>query len=337
MKVFVTGSTGLLGNNLVRLLVQQGHKVKALVRSPQKATKTFENLRVTLVQGDMLDIDAFANELKGCDALFHCAGYFREYYQPGDHWQMLESINIKGSVRLLEIAEQQSVGKVIYVSSSGVIGKNKQGQLSDETTPANGISYSNLYFKSKVFAETAVDEFIQHHTLPVVLILPGWMFGPGDFAPTDSGRLVLDFIQKKLPVNLPGGSAIVDVRDVAQAMINAVEKGKSGERYLVAGNNLSMKSLAKTLSQVTGIPAPKFSIPYKVLMFLAFLSESYGRLTGQPILLSRSGIKVIHANIGISSEKAIQELGATFRPIAETLHDEVEWFQGLESRAKAYF
>lgn len=327
MKAFVTGSTGLLGNNLVRLLVEQGHQVKALVRSPQKAIKTFDDLPVTLVQGDMLDIAEFASELKGCDVLFHCAGYFREYYQPGDHWQKLEEINIKGTVQLFETAEQQGVGKAIYVSSSGVIGKNNHEKLSDETTPPNGVSYSNLYFKSKVLAEEAVYEFLEHHTLPVVLILPGWMFGPRDFAPTDSGRLVIDFLQRKLPVILPGGSAIVDVRDVAQTMINACEKGKSGDRYLVAGYNLTMKNVVETLSKVTGIPVPKISIPYKVLMFLAFLSESYGRLTGQPILLSRSGLKVIHANIGISSEKAIQELGATFRPFSETLSDEVAWFK----------
>lgn len=327
MKVFVTGSTGLLGNNLVRLLVEQGHEVKALVRSPRKASKTFDDLPVTLVKGDMLDIPGFASELKSCDVLFHCAGYFREYYQPGDHWQMLEAINIKGTVQLLEVAEQQGVSKAIYVSSSGVIGKNHNNKLSDETTPPNGVSYSNLYFKSKVLAEEAVSEFLQHHTLPVVLILPGWMFGPRDYAPTDSGRLVIDFLRQKLPVILPGGSAIVDVRDVAQAMINACEKGKSGDRYLVAGYNLTMKNVVQTLSQVTGIPSPQISIPYKVLLFLAFLSESYGRLTGQPILLSRSGLKVIDANIGISSEKAIRELGTTFRSFSETLTDEVAWFQ----------
>lgn len=327
MKAFVTGSTGLLGNNLVRLLIEQGHQVKALVRSPQKALKTFDDLPVTLVEGDMLHVADFASELKGCDVLFHCAGYFREYYQPGDHWQKLEAINIKGTVQLLEAAEQQGVGKAIYVSSSGVIGKNKNDKLSDETTPPNGVSYSNLYFKSKVLAEEAVYEFLQHHSLPVVFILPGWMFGPRDYAPTDSGRLVIDFLQRKLPVILPGGSAIVDVRDVAQAMINACDKGKSGDRYLVAGYNLTLKTVVQTLSQVTGIPAPKISIPYKVLIFLAFLSESYGRLTGQPILLSRSGLKVIQANIGISSEKAIKELGANFRPFSETLRDEVAWFQ----------
>jgi dihydroflavonol-4-reductase len=124
MDAFVTGSTGLLGNNLVRLLVQQGHKVKALVRSREKAAKLFAGLDLAFIQGDMKDIEAFAPELEGSDVLFHTAAYFRDYYQPGDHWQELELINVTGTVQLLEQAEKAGVKKTIYVSSAGVIGSS---------------------------------------------------------------------------------------------------------------------------------------------------------------------------------------------------------------------
>ncbi len=115
MQAFVTGSTGLLGNNLVQLLVEQGYKVKALVRSKTKAAKLFGDLDVSLVEGDMLDIDSFASELVGCNVLFHTAAYFREYYQPGNHWEMLENINVKGTIKLLTAAEKQGIKKVIYL------------------------------------------------------------------------------------------------------------------------------------------------------------------------------------------------------------------------------
>ncbi|MDJ0647679.1 MAG: SDR family oxidoreductase [Xenococcaceae cyanobacterium MO_188.B19] len=327
MKAFVTGSTGLLGNNLIHLLLEQGYQVKALVRSPRKAEQILKGLDVTFVQGDLNNIDRFASQLADCDVLFHCAAYFREYYQPGNHWKKLVDINVAGTVQLLEAAEKQGVKKAIYVSSSGVIGKRANGKSSDETTPPNHYVYNNLYFKSKLFAEEAVAKFLQHHQLPTVLILPGWMFGPRDFTPTDSGRIVLDFLQKKLPGIIDGGSTVVDARDVAQAMIQAVTKGKSGERYIVGGHFMTLKDINQHLEKLTGIAAPKLHIPHKLLMFVAFLSEIYGRITKQPILLSRVGLQTLHAHHKVSSAKAQQELDVYFRPFSATLKDESAWMQ----------
>ncbi len=327
MRAFVTGSTGLLGNNLVRLLLEQGYQVKALVRSSEKAVKIFGNLNITLVKGDMTNVHGFAEQLTDCDILFHCAAYFREYYQPGNHWQKLENININGTIRLLEAAEKKGIKKVIYVSSGGVIGKKAHGELSDETTPPDEYRYSNLYFKSKVLAEEAIDKFLEKHQLSVVLILPGWMFGPGDFAPTTSGQLVLDFMAQKLPVILDGGATIVDPRDVAQAMINAVEKGQTGERYIVGGTPMTMENVFSLLAKITDIPMPKIHIPHQFLMLVAFLAETYGKITGKPVLLSRQGIQTLHYWTKVSSNKAIQELDVTFRPFEQTLQDEVTWFR----------
>ncbi|MFL9455444.1 NAD-dependent epimerase/dehydratase family protein [Tolypothrix bouteillei VB521301_2] len=197
MKAFVTGSTGLLGNNLVRLLLQQGYSVKALVRSSAKASQVLSGLNVTLVKGDLLDIDSFANELSGCDVLFHTAAYFREYYQPGNHWQTLKDLNVNGTIKLLTEAEKQGIKKVIYVSSAGPLGMKESGEPGDESTPPAPEAFKNLYFKSKVLAENAIYEFLKQHSLPVVFILPGWMFGPGDAAPTAGGQLKADYLNRK--------------------------------------------------------------------------------------------------------------------------------------------
>jgi dihydroflavonol-4-reductase len=327
MKAFVTGSTGLLGNNLVRLLIEQGYSVKALVRSKEKASQQFSGLDVTLVQGDMLDIDSFAAELTGCDVLFHTAAYFREYYQPGNHWQTLENINVKGTIKLLTHAEKHGIKKVIYVSSAGPVGMKAAGVAGDESTPPDLETMKNLYFKSKVLSENAISEFKKSSSLPVILILPGWMFGLGDAGPTSAGQLVLDYLNQKMPGILDGGTCIVDARDVAQAMINAVQRGKSGERYITAGYYSNFENLFQTLEKVSGVPSPKLRLPHKLTLILAWISDNYARVTGTKSMIPLDGIKLMHLKRKASSAKSIQELGASFRPLEDTLRDVVEWYR----------
>ncbi len=328
MKAFVTGATGLLGNNLVRLLIEQGYEVKALVRSQEKAEKVFGNLlQVEFVAGDMEAVENFASELEGCDVLFHTAAYFREYYQPGDHWTTLENINVKGTLKILEEAEKHGVKKAIYVSSSGIIGLKPNGEAGDENTPPHPEADNNLYFKSKVLADKAVADFCRSHRLEVVQILPGWMLGLGDIAPTASGQLILDYLNKKLPGSFDGGTATVDARDVAQAMISAVERGKNGEKYIVGGKFATLAQINETLEKVSGIPAPKLKIPNFLISAYAAIAELYGRLTGKAILTSRSGVATMQAKLDVSSAKAVRELGVKFRSLEETLRDEVEWYR----------
>lgn len=328
MQTFVTGATGLLGNNLVRELVAQGHSVKALVRSSRKAAEVFGDLPITVVEGDMQDVAAFAPALEGSDVLFHTAAYFREYFQPGDHWQKLEAINIRGTMDLLAQAERRGISKVIYTSSSGVIGLPPGKNIGDETTPPDAFALANLYFKSKVVAEEQIQAFLQRSALPVVLILPAWMFGPSDTAPTSSGQIVLDFLNRRLPGIIQGGGAPVDVRDVAQAMIAAVERGQSGERYIVGGDNfVSFAQLNEILEKHSGVPRPTLRIPYTVSLVYAWFAERYSQLTGKSTLVTLNGVRTLRRVRMTSSAKARRELGATFRPLEETLRDEIAWFR----------
>jgi dihydroflavonol-4-reductase len=328
MKAFVTGATGLLGNNLVRLLVQQGHEVKALVRSKEKAQRLLGDVKnLEFIQGDMENVAGFAENLKGCDVLFHTAAYFREYYQPGDHWPKLEKINVRGTIELLEAADKHGIKKAIHVSSSGVIGEDDSKGIGDETTAANGLALENLYFRSKIETEKAIANFLKTHSLPVVMILPGWMFGPGDAAPTSAGQLVQDFLNRKLPGVLNGGASIADARDVAEAMIESVEKGKKGERYIVGGELHTLPEIMKILEKVSGVAAPRLRIPTPVALPIAWLSETYARLTGGSTLLTVSGIKTIVNPHQISSDKAVRELGTKFRALEDTLRDTVNWYK----------
>jgi dihydroflavonol-4-reductase len=330
MKAFVTGGTGLLGNNLVKALADNGWQVKALARSREKAAKLLDTGRVEIVVGDMENVAGFADALAGCDVLFHTAAYFRDYFGPGDHWAKLEQINVKATIELLNEAERRGVGKTIYVSSSTVIGHKPDGTPGDETTPPDETAYQNLYAKSKVLAEEAVAGWLKAHKMPVVLILPSAIFGPGDAAPTSSGKLIVDFLKRKLPVIPPGGFSVVDVRDVAHAMLNAVEHGKSGERYIVSSADYSIKDILYLLSEITSIPAPRLQMPYTMALIYGWVAETRARLTGTESTASVNAIRTLNARRVVKSDKAQRELAFSVRPFADTLRDSVMWFRQQE-------
>lgn len=326
MRAFVTGSTGLLGSNLVQILVSEGHQVKALVRTPEKARKLFQGLDVEFAQGDMQDVAGFAAHLRGCDVLFHTAAYFREYFDLGDHWQQLYNINVASTIRLLEAAEAHGVSKTIYVSSGGVIGANPAGGPSDESIGPDHAVMGNLYFKSKVAAEEAVAEFLRSHPHPVVLILPGAIFGPQDSAPTAAGQFVLDVLHGRLPAIPPGGFSTVDTRDVARAMIDAVEKGKSGERYIISDRFYPMSQILALIGEAGGVPVPRMKLPFTAGLWYARFSEFGARLTGSKPQATVQAIRTMHDGRDLLADKARRELGLTLRPLRQTIRDMVDWY-----------
>jgi len=326
MKAFVTGSTGLLGSNLVNELVARGYEVKALARSAEKARKQIGNPNVQIVVGDMENIAGFAPELAGCDVLFHTAAYFREYFGLGDHWAKLEQININGTLELLAEAEKRGVGKVIYTSSSGVLGAGANGAPADESTGPDASVHANLYFKSKLLAEHAIADFLKTHALPIVLILPVVMVGPQDAAPTGIGQSIIQVLERKFPVIPPGGFAFVDARDVATAMVNAVQRGKSGERYIIANRFLSIAQMAQHVGLASGVPIPRRVMPYPLMLTFARLAELGARFTGREPQITANIVRTLNDQRTVSNAKARRELGVTMRPLEETFHDEVMWF-----------
>jgi len=326
-RAFVTGATGLLGSNLIQVLLARGYEVRGLVRSKEKAAKVFPDSKVEFVTGDMSNVQGFASHLDGCDLLFHTAAYFREYFQPGDHKQKFEKINVQGTVDLLIAAEKHGVQRAIHISSAGIIGRKPDGSPGDETTPPDDHATKNLYFVSKIDTELAIQRFLKERSLPVVMVLPSWMWGPGDSAPTSAGKLVLDYLQKKLPGIVDGGSSIVDVRDVAEATAVAAERGKSGERYIVGGRYFDFAGVLATLERVTGVPAPTRKIPYALSLAVAAGSQTWASLTGGKALVTLEGVRTIHGKNEVNSDKAVRELRATFRPFEDTVRDEVAWFR----------
>jgi len=325
--VFVTGATGLLGNNLVRALRAQGHPVRALVRSEEKGRRLLGDLDVAIVKGDMQDVPAFADALDGCAAVFHTAAYFREYYQPGDHAAALERINIQATLELMAAADARGVATFVHTSSSGAVGTREDGTPGDEDTPASASQMRNGYFRSKVEGDRRIHAWTPAHGMTVVEVLPGWMWGPGDAAPTAAGQLVLDFVARKIPIVPDGGTSTVDARDVAAAMVACLEKARHGDRFIVAGEYRPLAGVLLELEAATGIKAPKLRLPHGFVMTFAFFEELRARLTGGRLLVSREAIRVMRLRHTVSSARAERRLGVTLRPFAETARDVVAWYR----------
>jgi nucleoside-diphosphate-sugar epimerase len=300
--------------------------VRALVRSEEKARRFLGDVDVDLVVGDMRNVDSFADRLNGCRAAFHTAAYFREYYQPGDHAESLEAINVRGTMKLMAEADARGVRTFVHTSSSGAIGMKADGSPGDEDTRASTEQLKNGYFRSKVEGDEKIRSWKPPNGMSVVEILPGWIWGPGDAAPTAAGQLVLDYVARKIPVVPQGGTNVVDARDVAAAMVACMDQPRHGARFVVAGGFRSLEQILKDLEAVTGVRAPTLKAPHFVVMAYAFFEEMRAKWTGGKLLVSREGIRLMRAQHTVSSARAQRDLGATFRPFTDTVRDSVRWY-----------
>jgi len=325
MRTFVTGSTGLLGNNLLRALLASGHEVVALARDSAKAQRLLTNTQARIVVGDMLRVADFAAALEGCQAIFHTAAYFREAFAPGADLDALDAVNVAGTLALLEAADRAGVTCFVHVGSGGAIGRKPDGSPGDEQTPPSTAQQANPYLRSKLRGDAAIAAWKGSGNLRVVEILPGWIWGPYDDAPTAAGKLLAEFTAARVPAVIDGGTTIVDARDVAEAMIVAAERGPDRERYIVGGRYVSMAELLTSLERLTSVRAPRLAIPHPALLAYAACAETWARLVGGEPLITREAVRLMHEKIALDSGKAERELGLRFRPLDETLRDTWIW------------
>jgi dihydroflavonol-4-reductase len=327
---FVTGATGLLGNNLVRELVATGIRVKGLARSVDKARAQFHDLpKLEIIRGDLADVAPFAADMRGCDVLFHTAAYFRDGYKGGSHADALNATNIDGTRRLIEAAYSQGVRRMVHTSSIAVL-DGPAGAPVDETM-SRSLDNADDYYTSKILSERAVSEFLDHRPdFHACFVLPGWMHGPGDAGPTSAGATVLEYLKGKLPGVPPASFSVVDARDVALIQIAAAQKGARGERYLAAGRHMTMAEVYAALERVSGVPAPTRAIPLGLLRMLAVVGEVQHRLTGKPALISSATVKLMAREAGrtqFNHSKTEQAFGTRFRPTDESFAAEIEWYR----------
>ncbi len=323
MKTLITGAAGFVGSAVLRELLKKGHKVKALVRQ-SSVLDNLKNLDVDIVYGDLKDRDSLKKCLKDCKYLFHVAADYRLWIpKPEEIYQN----NVTGTENLMEEALNSQIEKVVYTSSVAVLGKPIEGDIADEKTPVSVSQLIGHYKKSKFLAEEKVKELYKTKKLPVVIVNPAAPVGPRDIKPTPTGKMILDAAMKKIPAYLDTGLNIVHVDDVAKGHIQAFNKGKLGERYILGGENLTLKEMLEMISILCGNNPPKIRLPRKPLYPIGYLFEIFARLFNLKYpMLTVDMIRMAEKKMFYSSEKAKKELNYTYKSAKFALKDAIQWF-----------
>ncbi|NYI05364.1 NAD-dependent epimerase/dehydratase family protein [Allostreptomyces psammosilenae] len=327
----VTGATGLLGSNIVRALLERGaERVTAVVRDPARARDLLpDDPRLKLVAGDVNDIDGFRDELSDLDAVFHCAAYFREYYQPAADTALLMRTNVDAVEKLLHASAKAGVRVLVHTSSTGALSTTAGTGPLDEDTPNVRPGHENAYQDSKARSEEVIARFLQtEDRLRVPIVNPAWMWGPGDAAPTSAGRLFLAIAGGTMRALPSAGNHAVDARDVADGCLRAAEVGVSGRRYVFGGRFVTMEELATAIDAATGCGVPRV-LPARVVLAAAGLMEFRGRITNTTPVATRAGVRTLIEGTKrrVSSARVERELGITFRPFKETITDLADWYR----------
>ena len=322
MKVLVTGATGFVGGNLARKLWEQGHEVMALVR-PGSIRAAMEGTGIQSVTGDILDRDSVDRAVQGCEAVFHCAAAYTFWSPDPD---AIYRTNVDGTVNVLKAALQAGVSRVVYTSTVSTIGL-PDWELSTEETLADPNHLAGHYKKSKYQAELAALDMVSQG-LPVIVVNPTTPVGPWDVKPTPTGRMVLDFLLGRIPAYVDTGMNLVDVEDVAEGHILAMERGQPGQRYLLGNRNVSLKEVFDMLADATGLAAPKWRAPYWLVMGAGYVDELVeGRLLKKEPRIPLEGLKVSKSPMYVSCQKAITELGQPQSSVEEALQKAINWFR----------
>jgi len=322
MSILVTGATGFIGSHITRQLVEKGEKVRVLLRNTSNTTN-INDLDVEKVYGDILDEGSIKNAIKGCNTLYHTAGYVS--FKKSDYEKM-NRINVNGARNVLSAAQEEGTERVLFTSSVAAIGPSKPGQLIDENNEFRIFDENIGYINSKYLAEKEAWEFSKKG-LPVTILNPSVVVGPGDIYLSSSGS-VLWYCKKKFPGYMDGTLNLVDVDDVAKGHLLAAEKGKIGERYILGNANLTVKEYFDLMEKITGIKSPGMKIPFWFAYIAAFVVE---RIAGMSFpnfsTMDVDSVKLSRYCWHVDCSKAEKELGYKTKPIEETIKSTVDWFR----------
>ncbi len=321
MDALVTGGTGFVGANLVRELLADGASVRVLARRGGDR-RALEGCAVEVVEGDLLDRASVRAAVTGVKRVYHVAADYR-LWAPDP--RALYRANVDGTRHVLEAAADAGAERIIYTSTVGAVGIPKDGTPGDEATPVSLHEMVGAYKASKFLAERVADELAARGA-PVVTVNPSAPVGPWDVKPTPTGQMIVDFLRGKMVASLDTGLNLVHVRDVARGHILAGERGRVGERYILGNQNLSLLDIFRLLGVITGIPAPRFRVPYAVAWLGAAGMEGVARLTGRAPQVPLTAVRMAKKRMHFSAAKAFRELGLPQTPVQTALGDAVEWF-----------
>jgi len=323
MLAFVTGATGFLGSHVARVLAEQGARLRLLVRSTSEL-RNIVDLNAERVEGDLRDPASIENALAGCDALFHVAADYRLWVR--DPEQMYRS-NVEGTRGLIEAARRQGVRRIVYTSSVATMGFSSNGTLADENSPVSLADMIGPYKRSKFMAEQVAFE-AGRAGVDVVVVNPTTPIGERDLKPTPTGRIVVDFLKRKFPAYVDTGLNLVDATECARGHVEAFQKGRAGERYILGGENLTLKQILDRLAAITGLPSPTVKLPYVFALAAGVVDETVtGRILGREPRATIDTVRMGRKKMFITSAKAERELGWRSVPVDGALQRSVDWFR----------
>ncbi len=323
MKILVTGASGFLGSHVVRKALQHKYEIRAFVR-PSSSLKNLEGLPIEILAGNLHSQEDLKKALSGCEWLFHLAADYRFTSFQGN--QVMQT-NIEGTKAILQAARESKIAKIVYTSSTATIGIPEDGSPGTEMTPISKKEMVGPYKLSKYLAEQEVLKAAQQGC-PVVIVNPSAPVGTYDSKPTPTGRFIVDFLNRKLFAYTNTGLNLVDAEDVAEGHILAALKGRVGERYILGNQNLDFKTILEILSQITGLPAPRFCLPHGAVLFMAYANHIFSKniLRKEPGI-PLEGVKLSRKKMFFDPSKAKKELGIPQTPVEEALKKAVKWYQ----------
>lgn len=322
MKVFLTGATGFVGSHVAHELASRGAKIRILVR-PTSPLQNLEGLQVELVEGDLLKPATLRSGMAGCDAVIHVAADYRLWIPDPKH---IYSVNVQGTRDLLQIAREEAVSRVVYTSSVATMGFRSDGTIVDENTPVSLADMIGHYKRSKFLAEqTAIAA--ARAGQQVIVLNPTTPIGSNDIKPTPTGQIIVDFLNHKFPAYVDTGLNLVDVKEVAKTHVDALTRGCPGERYILGGENLTLKQILDKMSAITQIPSPTIRVPQAVAMAFAFFDQTVtGRIRGREPRATVEAVRMGKKKMFASSAKAERELGFSVVPVYSALRAAIDWF-----------
>jgi dihydroflavonol-4-reductase len=325
VKVFVTGATGFVGSHVAKELAAQGAEMRILTRKTSNLAN-LEGVSGETVVGDLLAPEGLRTAIRGCDAVMHVAADYRLWVRDP---KAMYAANVEGTRVLLKMAREEGVGRFVYTSSVATMGFRTDGTIVDEATPVSLEDMVGHYKRSKYMAEQVALEAAAAGQ-QVVVLNPTTPIGAADIKPTPTGQIVVDFLNRKFPAYVDTGLNLVDVTEVARTHVAALEPGvgRVGERYILGGENLTLKQILDKMSAITGLPSPTMKVPHAVAMTFAFFDENIqGRLLGREPRATVEAVRMGKKKMFASSAKAERELGFKVVPVYEALRKAIAWFR----------
>lgn len=324
MTTLVTGATGFIGSAVARALLAAGEPVRVLAR-PSSDRRNIADLPVEVAVGDLGDRASLERALAGCAGLFHVAADYRLWVPKPEE---IYRVNVEGTRNLMLAAGAAGVGRIVYTSSVATLGLLADGSPADEDTPVTLAAMIGHYKRSKFLAEAEVRRLAAEDGLPVVVVNPSAPVGPRDIKPTPTGRMVLDAATGRMPAYVDTGLNIAHVDDIAAGHLLAWERGRIGERYVLGGENMTLKTILTEIARLVGRSPPRISLPHGLILPVAYAAEAWARLTGgaEP-RVTVDGIRLARKRMFFSCAKAERELGYQARPAEQAFVDAIAWFR----------